>query len=793
MKRKSLSFIFIGIIIVLSICSAAGATEAFIGGPLEPTNSSSPSVPTGFDGNIIVLEPSDLPKTNDPFIVPSTDPTPTSPGNNALTITKHPTNEQIMAGTSTSFIAKALNATSVAWTVHDSKGNTIDSSQWDSYGISIESSSPENAKIVITNAQLSLSGWRFYATFAGANGVFMRTEGAVLTVYEPTPNPPVVTDILLSSDIVYALNSLTVTVSVNDLPLQSPIGCNISFINPETYESLNCVLVPETASTLSGTINTNLNTSQGQYVLDYIVFTYSAGYSGVYYGDGHSGTISPENVLSSELSSKSFSVKEAPKILTAPVGKELTFSGEAQELIIGGTLSEGEMQYSIDGETWETSIPTGILAGRYTIYYRIDSTNFSDDNKIVSIINPKKITLRWSDLELIYNGKEQKPTAIPVDILPADICDVIVTGEQINAGKYSAVAQGLTNNNYALPDDTAIAFEIKKAPNPCIISDTASVTSGGKEIYLSENLTNVVGNVTYAISGDANGCTIDPSTGLLTSGFDSGSVLVLVTLRGDDNYEEKTGQINVTIMKAASFNCEVKTDGVELTSSNLNTVSFSFIDTAEKDRFDKGESVLVWLHGKAIDSSSVPSEDLHILNSFANNLHLTPGKYYEISLYKQIGDSPAIAIHKTDTPINMTLSIPAELKNTKPDISRTFYLIRSHANIATNIASGAGTQLVGQSNLFSYYLLAYKDSISSSERDSSSYSGTYTSGNTSSSPIAPSTTTNGYVSAENTAYYTARYGNSPKTGDDSNFQTWICTITLSCIGLILIVKKRKTI
>ena len=132
--------------------------------------------------------------TPDPLtpIAPQT-PIPTANVAGEYKITKHPFSENIEVGTSTSFVVKAQNAASVSWTVQDGNGNVVDPSQWAAHGISVASSDPANAKIVISKAAIDLNNWRFYATFTGLNGVYMRTEEARLNVHYPqntaTPRP----------------------------------------------------------------------------------------------------------------------------------------------------------------------------------------------------------------------------------------------------------------------------------------------------------------------------------------------------------------------------------------------------------------------------------------------------------------------------------------------------------------------------------------------------------------------------------------------------------------------------
>ena len=55
----------------------------------------------------------------------------------------------------------------------------------------------------------------------------------------------------------------------------------------------------------------------------------------------------------------------------APTPKELTYTGEAQELINPGEVLGGTMQYSLDGTNYSPDIPTGTDVGEYTVYYKV--------------------------------------------------------------------------------------------------------------------------------------------------------------------------------------------------------------------------------------------------------------------------------------------------------------------------------------------------------------------------------------------------------------------------------------
>lgn len=87
-------------------------------------------------------------------------------------------------------------------------------------------------------------------------------------------------------------------------------------------------------------------------------------------------------------------------VTTAPQGAaNLTYNGADQQLLQSenaGTASNGTIQYSLNGETYSTELPTGREARTYTVYYKaVGNDGYSDS--AVSIlpvtIAPKEVTI----------------------------------------------------------------------------------------------------------------------------------------------------------------------------------------------------------------------------------------------------------------------------------------------------------------------------------------------------------------------------------------------------------------
>jgi hypothetical protein len=63
--------------------------------------------------------------------------------------------------------------------------------------------------------------------------------------------------------------------------------------------------------------------------------------------------------------------KTAPTV-TAPEANTLTYTGEAQDLVTGGSATGGTVEYSqTENGTYSTTIPTGTDAGTYTVWYKV--------------------------------------------------------------------------------------------------------------------------------------------------------------------------------------------------------------------------------------------------------------------------------------------------------------------------------------------------------------------------------------------------------------------------------------
>ena len=175
----------------------------------------------------------------------------------------------------------------------------------------------------------------------------------------------------------------------------------------------------------------------------------------------------------------------------------MIYNGEAHTLITAGTITGGEMQYSLDGENYSTELPQGTDAKEYTVYYKVFDTNQNevDAQNIKAVIARKTVGLEWSNTTFDADNAEHQPTVAATGLEGEDVCTVTVEGKGKAVGSYTATAAELSNANYQLPEDRSCEF--------VIVRDMSNLFSDGYEwaTYVAqENLTTPDGLEAYVVS-----------------------------------------------------------------------------------------------------------------------------------------------------------------------------------------------------------------------------------------------------------------------------------------------------
>lgn len=183
-------------------------------------------------------------------------------------------------------------------------------------------------------------------------------------------------------------------------------------------------------------------------------------------------------------------------------------------------------------------------AGDYTVEATsAETTNYKSANTGGSLeITPKEVGVTWSNLELVYNGSYQSPTATvnQQDLAEGDRTLSLAVTEGMDAGTYTAKAYVKNNNNYRISTESWREFTIKpkevaivwgegdftytgsaQVPTAAVQagaligSDTTSVTVTGQQTDASDTpytATAVLGNSNYTPANPTQEFTIKKFT-----------------------------------------------------------------------------------------------------------------------------------------------------------------------------------------------------------------------------------------------------------------------------------------
>lgn len=205
--------------------------------------------------------------------------------------------------------------------------------------------------------------------------------------------------------------------------------------------------------------------------------------------------------------SKTFTIQKASATVTDPTVKEgLVYTSSSQPLLNAGTVVGGEMQYSLDGETYASTVSTGTDAGIYTVYYKtVGDANHNDVSAktlSVSIAKAELTTLSLSQNTFTYNKSRQtvQVASVSAGTIPVSPEDYTVSGHQkTNVGTYTAQVtanaastnfKGSATAQWSIVEADANVFTMELSPESFVFTGNAqhpSVTVKDGSDVLSEN------------------------------------------------------------------------------------------------------------------------------------------------------------------------------------------------------------------------------------------------------------------------------------------------------------------
>ena len=258
---------------------------------------------------------------------------------------------------------------------------------------------------------------------------------------------------------------------------------------------------------------------------------------------------------------------------TPPTAKTgLAYTGEAQALINVGTVDTGigKLTYSLsETGTYTETLPKAQDAGTYSVYYKVVGTNANYDytnakgNIEVSIakvsITPTVALADWH-----YGTSPNTPTVtgntgngvVTYEYFTDESCTIKTTTENNgaeseggvpkNAGGYWIQATIAETANYSAAAAKA-GFEIKKANQTALsISNVTGKKYGDADFTLTTTGGSGYGAVSYGVPANNGVLEIIGDTAKIIG---VGSVKVMAVKASDNNYNETSAELTVTIGK----------------------------------------------------------------------------------------------------------------------------------------------------------------------------------------------------------------------------------------------------
>ncbi|MBQ9986686.1 MAG: InlB B-repeat-containing protein, partial [Oscillospiraceae bacterium] len=255
-----------------------------------------------------------------------------------------------------------------------------------------------------------------------------------------------------------------------------------------------------------------------------------------------------------------------------------TYKDSANDASVTGNTGNGTVTYEYkvkdaSDDTYTQTIP--VNAGEYTVKAEIAQTaNYNAGSATTNFtIAPKALDNAMVAEVAVqaYTGNEIKPAPAVTDgtelqnntdftysyknnIYVGTTAEVKVTGQ----GNYSG--------------EIVKEFSIIAIDQTPAITPTTHVTRGGNTVDLKPLVANAMGDVTFTISGESNGCTID--NGVLTSGQNSGTVKINVAVSAKDVNGDTVNEYNEYSLADAitvTINDKETQDALNITSASTVT------------------------------------------------------------------------------------------------------------------------------------------------------------------------------------------------------------------------------
>ena len=238
-----------------------------------------------------------------------------------------------------------------------------------------------------------------------------------------------------------------------------------------------------------------------------------------------------------------------------PYGKNLVYNTQAQALVTTSN-AQGNVCYSLESALTScdtsNSIPTATDAGIYTVYYYVKgNTNYKFKAGSVQVTIDKYNLSNATITGLsnpTYNGSAQTQSefTVTVPIPSGKTSTPTYTTSYSNNTNVGAATMTLTGTgNYT--GTKSATFTIGKATNPGTVTAKSLSYNGKAQELVSSN--NVKGYICYSLSSTPTSCSANST---IPQGTNAGTYKVYYLISGDNNYNSKSGTVDVTIGRVSA-------------------------------------------------------------------------------------------------------------------------------------------------------------------------------------------------------------------------------------------------
>lgn len=324
--------------------------------------------------------------------------------------------------------------------------------------------------------------------------------------------------------------------------------------------------------------------------------------------------------------------------VTAPTANNRTYDRTARPLLNAGTTSGGTMEYSSDGETWSTTIPSATDANTYTVYYRVfGNTNYSgvDKQAVTVTISPKTVTspiIALSQNSYTYNGSAKTPTVSSVKYKDGNT-DVTIPSSEYTV-TYSNNTNASTTNNPAV-----VTINDKDGGNYDVSGNqtfTINKAAGYVNLSALKGILKKSSSTTFTVTGHHGGgltltqasgsssatASLSGTTATVTSKTTLGKATFTVKSAATDNYNEASATYEMYVETALS-----EVNSTSYVGYCISTSGFVFSSATNCTNAGQTPIAMIAYYGSGADSYSssykgiaLALKDLNDINSYTASI-----------------------------------------------------------------------------------------------------------------------------------------------------------------------------